>query len=331
MTSRHGITWIEVAVAGGALAILAAVLLPAVHLVRENSRRTTCLANLERIGNAAWRYLGRRQQLPPGVPVAAEPRSRGSQAEMQGPNWLARLLPELGETPLVEQLAEAQAAGETNIARNCPARMPELRGVPAALLCPCSPQAGAVLEVGPWRGLGKGSYAGNFGADTFRPSDPTQRGVFEIVASRGREPAGPTTWRELSGVTRLELARAGTGTTLLASEVLATASPCDGRGAWLWSGMGGAAFTARLLPNAKGLGTSEANRDRIALCDESIAESDPLHCIAHGSDDESGTFAAARSGHDRGVHVVFADGHTAFLPDIMDLQVWRSLATLSAD
>ena len=50
-----------------------------------------------------------------------------------------------------------------------------------------------------------------------------------------------------------------------------------------------------------------------------------MPCGTPGGTDMFGWHNAARSRHPGGVNVVFADGHTTFIPDAIDLAVWRAL------
>ncbi|AMV37304.1 Type II secretion system protein G precursor [Planctomyces sp. SH-PL62] len=55
--SRRGLTLIEVLVVVSIIALLAAILIPAVQLARGAARRTKCLNNLRQIGIALNAYV----------------------------------------------------------------------------------------------------------------------------------------------------------------------------------------------------------------------------------------------------------------------------------
>lgn len=63
---RTGFTLIELLVVMAIIAVLAALLLPAVQSAREASRRSTCLNNIRQIGLAAQNYLGSNRSYPSG-------------------------------------------------------------------------------------------------------------------------------------------------------------------------------------------------------------------------------------------------------------------------
>jgi prepilin-type processing-associated H-X9-DG protein len=127
----------------------------------------------------------------------------------------------------------------------------------------------------------------------------------------------------------------GTMKTIAISEVLGYREPTDGRGAWMWAGMGGSSFTAYLPPNAKGEGTNHPNYDNVSLCGATSGDEEKYHCLqtfktnVNGTSlpGESAAYAAARSHHRGGVNVVYCDLHTDFVPDSVDLRIWRALCT----
>jgi prepilin-type N-terminal cleavage/methylation domain-containing protein len=86
---RTGFTLIELLVVIAIIAILIALLMPAVQRVRESANRTQCANNLKQIGLAAHLHHDQYKFLPP---------SRVSMAE--GPSWAWLLLPNLEQDNL---------------------------------------------------------------------------------------------------------------------------------------------------------------------------------------------------------------------------------------
>ncbi len=99
MTRRdRGFTLIELLVVIGVIAVLIALLLPAVQSAREASRRTECTNNLKQIGLAMYSYVNVNVALPP-VSVDPEWTSTGVPVPQPHQNWSqhARLLPYLDQ------------------------------------------------------------------------------------------------------------------------------------------------------------------------------------------------------------------------------------------
>jgi prepilin-type N-terminal cleavage/methylation domain-containing protein len=65
-TAQRGFTLIELLVVMAIIAVLAALLLPAVQSAREAARRSQCLSNIKQIGLAAQNYLGANRSYPSG-------------------------------------------------------------------------------------------------------------------------------------------------------------------------------------------------------------------------------------------------------------------------
>ena len=150
---RKAFTLIELLVVIAIIGVLMALLFPAVQMVRESGRRTTCINNLRQIGSAIKNYQSSFRKIPPSRPAD------------HYPTWVALLLPYVeGDNayrlmniryPYAMQPAEA------------------VQSIPPVFVCPSRRTAGDLskFEFGGVQVGAVGDYAGNAGSTKYLPMD----------------------------------------------------------------------------------------------------------------------------------------------------------------
>ena len=111
-----GFTLIELLVVIAIIAILIAMLLPAVQKVRESAARLTCVNNLKQIGLALHSYHDTHRSFPAGyVDNNTDQASDASHDVGPGWGWAAIILPYLEQQPLFNQIDFTQTVGKNPI------------------------------------------------------------------------------------------------------------------------------------------------------------------------------------------------------------------------
>ena len=164
---RQGFTLIELLVVIAIIAMLAALLLPAVQQSREAARRTQCVNNLMQIGVALHNYMMAHEVLPPGTINAIGPiQSREGGGYHMG--WQAQLLPYLEKHNLYDHIDFTKSVYEKV---HDPIRQYRI----GILMCPSASVSGSLTN-------GWTSYYGVHN-DFETPIDVNQNGVLFLNSS----------------------------------------------------------------------------------------------------------------------------------------------------
>lgn len=294
--ARSGFTLVELLVVIAIIGTLIGLLLPAVNMAREASRRMSCQNNLRNIGTALLLFENSNKRLPPGLANCAKVdnmwyvgglTSKG--ADCQGPNWLSAILYNLEERIMADQL-KVCTTNNQNPCIQCsrddgatPKKWLAIGGrianpvagtsddlTPPVFRCPSQgvPDPTSRLTVDGFNSLAKGNYAGNFGTHTYMTPkyyNSFRAGAFDVV-DVGMNGTKATTVTAQRGVWKMgsnsgaSLAdfKDGASKTVMASEVINFPDATDPRGVWIWPGMGGSAYAAGVMA-ANSLNSADPN------------------------------------------------------------------------
>jgi type II secretory pathway pseudopilin PulG len=173
MRTRRAFTLIEFEVVSAIIAVIVALLLPAMVAARSASRRTNCINNLKQIDLALQSYLNAYNVLPSGSYDAVRPVASGSGGYQV--SWIVSMLPYMEQSALYHAF-NFQHGAEDPV--NQTVRMSWL----SSMLCPSDGSAGQswfAARPAPGQGVepGRSSYAGCQN-DVEAPIDEDNHGVF---------------------------------------------------------------------------------------------------------------------------------------------------------
>ncbi len=120
MMKRARFTLIELLVVIAIIAILAAILLPALNSARERGRSASCISNLKQIGMAINNYLDDNDGR---MPLSAGGAKSGD-ASLGNAPWFIRVMPYLGIPPYLSGSVYWKAEDIESSALHCPSATP---------------------------------------------------------------------------------------------------------------------------------------------------------------------------------------------------------------
>ncbi|MGD9719585.1 MAG: DUF1559 domain-containing protein [Pirellulales bacterium] len=295
-TRSLGFTLVELLVVIAIIAMLTALLVPAVQRAREAGRRATCMNNQSQIGKAVMNYATSKDRLPSGF--SNHPDTTVGTYCM---GWVPPMLPYIEQKPLYDQIMSSAVLVST--------ALPRKYEIPL-LICPTWSRTGS--EMAPL------SYVVNAGMNDLYPPtgnasrDYQENGVFFDHFKPAMPPVGKAVTTDLSFITRND----GTSSTVLFSESVETrdwlgragptspywpndASPPQDQGSTWWQGI--VWYTQGIPSNGVGYLNRPA-QPGVPLDDR--------------------YFAKPTSQHPGGFLMTFVDGHTLFVSEDVDYHLY---------
>jgi prepilin-type N-terminal cleavage/methylation domain-containing protein/prepilin-type processing-associated H-X9-DG protein len=325
MRIRRGFTLIELLVVIAIIAILIALLVPAVQKVREAAARTKCQNNLKQLGLALHHYDGVKGTLPPAF------RGEGKPPYFDSWSVIAELNPYLEQTVIYNKMDLTQQTYDALPPFNI--TLPNqfaVQQVVKLFLCPSdrmipvatSPAYGVPV-------LGPTNYCFCNGTGTNGGSPWDADGVF-IARTRFRVVDIPD----------------GTSTTAFASESIlgdgqpAATGPMPAAADVVYAYLSGAPLSDSACANATQWNYQQprgflwaSGEIRCASYNHYRTPNPPqpdcvtLDLRAGQSQLTANGWKAARSRHGGGVNLALADGSVRFVVNDIDITTWRALAT----
>ena len=178
--TRRGFTLIELLVVISIIAVLIALLLPAVQSAREAARRSQCVNNLKQLGLGLQNYESAMSKFPPGNVTAMGDVGVTTLETWTGWSPQAMMLPYLEQAPLYNA-SNFMFACCSDSARANAINFTVTRTRIATFLCPSDGNAG---------NANINNYYASLGATPIRygPSDGNMSGPFTVYCFRGTEP-----------------------------------------------------------------------------------------------------------------------------------------------
>ena len=313
---RLGFTLIELLVVIAIIAILIALLVPAVQKVREAAARTQCVNNLKQWGIGMHGYHDNKKKFPPftqTIPVRH--------------NWAPLIMPFLDQAHLVQGYDFAVHWYQN---QNLGMTQKQL----TIFYCP-SDRPGAMWTDQTGYPSARGNYLVSYGNLNFGGTNigPVGRGVFgisEIVSIPNNQFKPYET-----GIVRIT---DGSSNTILMSEVIVAKSDNNqgGGGDWTKGDFRGHVWHDATIsspshcPNVfMTINPPNSSVPDDAMCGTPPSPESLMPCTSPGN--SATRVNTARSRHPGGVHVLFADATARFVTNGINGTTWRALGTMDGN
>jgi prepilin-type N-terminal cleavage/methylation domain-containing protein/prepilin-type processing-associated H-X9-DG protein len=316
---ERGFTLVELLVVIAIIGILVALLLPAIQAARESARRAQCVNNLKQLGIATSNYHDTNKKLPVG------------NFSCCWGTWQMAILPFIEEQQLADKYEWNPkdldtfdwdyAYFELDIAHNPPIRNQEIIKIRIATLTCASDEPQVLTGTGAAElpaGATLHNYVANYGNTNHIGRSCPGIASPTCVKYLGSPFIGddqnplvkPNNFRKIVD---------GLSKTLMFSETV-QGHHDDLRGYtwWGWS----AGFETAASPNSNDLDFLQQAQYCVKLNPNPPCD---------GASGGNFVRAAARSRHPGGVNAVMCDGSVQYVPDDVDLAVWRAASTTKGD
>jgi prepilin-type N-terminal cleavage/methylation domain-containing protein len=297
---RIGFTLVELLVVIAIIAVMLAMIVPAVQHIRAAANRAQCLNNLRQLALATHQFHDSQRRLP----YNTFGNGFGIGPDSTAWSWLSRLIPYIEQDPLYKQggipIKTLRASGVANAA------LP-------VLLCPEDPDssAGPRLDAGNMRGFAvgltnyKGVSGANWGDDLLgrggRDFKTDWRNAGTNGSFDGHSQGDGIFYRlDYKRKLRLDQISDGTSNTFMIGEDI-----CDATLWCSWPYSNNAVGTCAIPPNVKRPNGKDYPK-------------------WNWQNNES-----FRSDHSGGLHFAYADSSVHFISNSIDLKFYRALATIS--
>ena len=317
---RHGLTLVEFLVVASVIAVLIAILLPAVSMMREGSRRAACMNGLRNVAKAFQGHDAAMGQIP-GWRNVLDPYTTASARATSDPaaraatcvSWTVPLLPHLGQKEIADWYASFRLdRNATDDARTklvapfvCPSVTTDLES--PAPLCYFVNGGNGALTLSGSTAAPRRQYAGDGVCGDAAGNLPTQPWYY--AGGDAYEPLRVS----LAAVTDAD----GTTNTLLLAERTGTAAPRDV--SW--------ADNPLPSPHAPDADTRKSTHAILQSMTPLLTTGSSTTPWMQGGDDAGLRFPSSR--HGGGFIAAFCDSHVSFISDAID--AWVYTQVLSSD
>lgn len=334
---HHGFSLIELLVVIAIIAVLIAILLPAIQKVREAAARTQCASNLKQLGVALHAHLDAKKVFPPGVRVP--PTDLQDAAEATGFFYLL---------PYLEQSGVPQGY-DINQSWYATVNLPAIQCVVPVFICPSNDNGrGGLLDPASYGAggfaavttIGTTDYAFCRGANgqlfhNWTTIPIIERGVFNIESSALTTPSPQLPIKALTDGTASTIAMGDAASGSTKFKVRAVAAMALSAQSKLIQGWAQASLCGSSATNGYFSSVLAVTAQSPAASDDEPMNRNPGTPTYWGgaigaTPGVGGTndfISGFRSNHFGGCNFLFCDGAVRWLQESIDMPTYRGLST----